>query len=550
MTTSRIHQTGVLAVLAGGVATAAAYAQPQLIDLGFNGGAISADGRTVVGQLGSGGPYCRWMRTGSPAFGVITGDGLSSGQGKQILCTGDGSTIYGWVANSAGLGGLASNATLTARWTSGTGWTPLALVANAAACSGSINYAAAVSSDGRFVVGSTTVAPCASRAWAYDSNSNTSWNLGIFDGAAGESSRAYCVSTDGRVIAGTDTNSIQRPAVWEWNGSAYVETLVAPDIGTVYCMTRDGSTLVGRSSAIPNHLVTWTKVSGVWMIHDLGLPPRPSWLASWILDSYMTGVTAGGISDDGSVIYANTNYQPAGSTPVSAANIWTAQTGINDLYDYLTAHNAVGIDNQLNVPSAYGSPFGRSIGCSGDGQQLLTDGGVVDFTGGACIPASITLNPAQTSGSVSANLAVLSVLVLGSSPITYQWYRDNVPLVDGYAPWGDQTTSITGSNTARLLMRNVAGITCNEQGTYYCAISNGCGSTASSSVRLRVPNCCYANCDLSTTAPVLNVADFTCFLQEFAGGTSYANCDASTTAPVLNVADFTCFLQKFAAGCN
>jgi hypothetical protein len=60
---------------------------------------------------------------------------------------------------------------------------------------------------------------------------------------------------------------------------------------------------------------------------------------------------------------------------------------------------------------------------------------------------------------------------------------------------------------------------------------------------------CYANCDGSTAAPVLNVADFTCFLQRFAAGESYANCDASTQAPALNVADFSCFLQRFAAGC-
>jgi hypothetical protein len=60
---------------------------------------------------------------------------------------------------------------------------------------------------------------------------------------------------------------------------------------------------------------------------------------------------------------------------------------------------------------------------------------------------------------------------------------------------------------------------------------------------------CYANCDNSTAAPVLNVADFTCFLQRFAAGESYANCDGSTAQPVLNVADFTCFLQRFAAGC-
>ena len=72
--------------------------------------------------------------------------------------------------------------------------------------------------------------------------------------------------------------------------------------------------------------------------------------------------------------------------------------------------------------------------------------------------------------------------------------------------------------------------------------------------RVTVPECvtiqsCYANCDESTTSPVLNVADFTCFLNRFAAGDSYANCDQSTTAPVLNVADFTCFLNSFASGC-
>jgi hypothetical protein len=63
------------------------------------------------------------------------------------------------------------------------------------------------------------------------------------------------------------------------------------------------------------------------------------------------------------------------------------------------------------------------------------------------------------------------------------------------------------------------------------------------------PNC-YPNCDGSTQVPVLNVADFTCFLTKFAAGDAYANCDGSTQIPVLNVADFTCFLTKFAAGCS
>jgi hypothetical protein len=60
---------------------------------------------------------------------------------------------------------------------------------------------------------------------------------------------------------------------------------------------------------------------------------------------------------------------------------------------------------------------------------------------------------------------------------------------------------------------------------------------------------CYANCDQSTTAPVLNVQDFSCFLNKFAAADPWANCDGSTTPPVLNVSDFACFLNQFAAGC-
>jgi hypothetical protein len=61
---------------------------------------------------------------------------------------------------------------------------------------------------------------------------------------------------------------------------------------------------------------------------------------------------------------------------------------------------------------------------------------------------------------------------------------------------------------------------------------------------------CYGNCDASTSPPILNVADFTCFLQKFSTGDPYANCDHSTASPTLNVQDFTCFLQKFAQGCS
>jgi hypothetical protein len=69
---------------------------------------------------------------------------------------------------------------------------------------------------------------------------------------------------------------------------------------------------------------------------------------------------------------------------------------------------------------------------------------------------------------------------------------------------------------------------------------------------------CYPNCDSSSVPPLLNAADFQCFLNQFSASLSashdqqvacYANCDGSTIDPVLNIADFLCFINKFAAGC-
>jgi hypothetical protein len=64
-----------------------------------------------------------------------------------------------------------------------------------------------------------------------------------------------------------------------------------------------------------------------------------------------------------------------------------------------------------------------------------------------------------------------------------------------------------------------------------------------------LPSPCYANCDYSTSTPILNANDFQCFLNQFAAGDSRANCDNSTAPPILNANDFQCFLIKFAAGC-
>lgn len=60
---------------------------------------------------------------------------------------------------------------------------------------------------------------------------------------------------------------------------------------------------------------------------------------------------------------------------------------------------------------------------------------------------------------------------------------------------------------------------------------------------------CFANCDGSSVAPVLNVNDFVCFQARYAAGDPGANCDGSTVQPILNVYDFICFQNRYAIGC-
>jgi hypothetical protein len=73
----------------------------------------------------------------------------------------------------------------------------------------------------------------------------------------------------------------------------------------------------------------------------------------------------------------------------------------------------------------------------------------------------------------------------------------------------------------------------------------GGGVVRSAAFYVGCPNC-YANCDLSTTAPALNIADFSCFLQKYARNDPYANCNVDG---VIDIADFSCYLQKFSTGC-
>jgi DNA-binding beta-propeller fold protein YncE len=61
---------------------------------------------------------------------------------------------------------------------------------------------------------------------------------------------------------------------------------------------------------------------------------------------------------------------------------------------------------------------------------------------------------------------------------------------------------------------------------------------------------CYADCDQSTGAGVLDIFDFLCFQDSFVNANAYAcDCDTTTGQGVCDIFDFLCFQNAFVAGC-
>jgi hypothetical protein len=158
-------------------------------------------------------------------------------------------------------------------------------------------------------------------------------------------------------------------------------------------------------------------------------------------------------------------------------------------------------------------------------------------------------------GALVASRSVANVALLNtglfmdalSGPI----YQSNMSFTPVFLPPGQYWISALGNQPGFTWAWARTGTTANAHAVRIGAGAwgLGAGDFAFALCGDIIPTC-YANCDHSTTIPVLNVADFACFLNAFAAGESYANCDGSTTPPVLNVADFACFLNAFAAGCS
>lgn len=84
-----------------------------------------------------------------------------------------------------------------------------------------------------------------------------------------------------------------------------------------------------------------------------------------------------------------------------------------------------------------------------------------------------------------------------------------------------------------------------------CDITSGFSlDTNNNGVPDECESVCYADCDQSSGAGVLDLLDFLCFQTAFMNGEEYAcDCDTSTGQLVCDLFDFLCFQNSFVSGC-
>jgi hypothetical protein len=228
-------------------------------------------------------------------------------------------------------------------------------------------------------------------------------------------------------------------------------------------------------------------------------------------------------------------FTAAGGNPISRVAYWDGSTW----QAFGAGLTANGVYALATFDPDFGGPNYPQLVVGGD--FTLASGQIANrIAAWVSHPTPVIITNPSPVTVCATGTAVFNVRAAAGAFPSYQWRRNGVNLNDGPTAGG---SSILGSHSIQLTISSAMPT---DEAGYDVVITTACGNATSFPATLQI---CYANCDCSSTAPNLNVADFTCFLQRFASGAAYANCDLSTTAPTLNVADFTCFLQRFAAGC-
>ena len=317
---------------------------------------MSADGTVLVGTYGGDfGPAWRWTSgTGVVEIGSIS---------HTVTVSGDGRTIVGTERGADGLG-------YAAIWQSGRQWRTLPPPENWTSQDNRVTTGYGVSRDGSVITGLAFVHPRHWEGFRYHADTGTV-ALGTLTG--GES-RASVVSGDGRVIAGWDDLKGKGTGRGAWYGTVWwegLQRLLHPynSIGQVEGLNDVGSILVGRGHPLKfrhaYRLTSWDN-----HVEDLGAIKRgggdgignPIEGAEDIEDTSV----ALAVSDDGNVAVGTSGYQPP-----QDAFIWTPETKILKVSDYLRSKGITGFENWILITATGLSSNGKIIAGTGINNNVL-----------------------------------------------------------------------------------------------------------------------------------------------------------------------------------
>jgi uncharacterized membrane protein len=371
--------------------------------------------------------------------------------------------------------------------------------------------------------------------------------LGFLPGTQNPTSRAVAVSRNGAVVLGHGTRtSREEMFVWTAAGGMTLRQQTLCDCHTLpAAISDDGAVVVGSVKSNGIGAFRWTAGGGFEMISSpvsaaldgqaMALSangavivgyhynPAQSYAFRWAgaAQAFMgtqVSSTARAITADGAVIVGSAAGQ---------LYRWRAGTGAQYLPQFpdgfaLTVH-ALSADASVMVGSHYTSAGGEAVRWTGNTAQVLP----------GAAPSTALAVSADGRRIVGAAGAQLGQPVIWDEGATRRPLSQALTQAGAVIPAGWTLTSVGGISAEGTV---IVGSGIDPQGRVQAW-------------RAVLPRACYANCDQSTAAPVLNITDFTCFMQRYAQADPYANCDGSTSAPLLNVADFTCFLQRFWKGC-
>ncbi len=405
--------------------------------------------------------------------------------------------------------------------------------------------------------------------WEWDGTGSGSWSPRSSSGPAPRwgSALAYD-SVRGRSILFGGYNGAPLGDTWEWNGASWLQrspvSSPSPRYGSVaaFDALRGRIVLFGGRTTSQAVTETWEWDGNTWSLRATYLyaPNGTSQLAydaaRGRIGMYIPYVSAPGplFEWDGSAWLSRPNSgRDSSGGALLAYDASNARLTIMD----------TGPTNQPIAPNTWQLEPGVDTWWLRTAQGPLLDSGVMVFDGSHLLALSspsgstalrtwrynsgVSSGPTMThsitrGGSTQPGQTMtLSVGAAGTGTVSYQWRRQSVNLVNG--------ANISGANTSELTLSNI-GI--GVSGVYDVILTDACGQTRTP-FRFAASDC-YANCDGNTA---LNANDFTCFLDRVAEGCEpgppedcIANCDHSTTPPILNVNDLICFVNKFAAGCS